>query len=229
MTTINCCPNLPTQNFYGTIIYTSTQPFKTNLAAASNFLTSNPNPLFFCFSSHEYVAVYFRGDCDSNKEIDCDEVLADLETIDEDLDEIGIMMTTTKDTQVAIDNGVREFPAIGLFRNGQFVQFEGESDSEKDILEWLTDEETLKIVGIIDEVNLAMLENILEEQDDAFVFFYEEGDTDAFSILEELEQIDEKLDKQDMPFVKISDKGSIESFGLEDLPVLVYFENGVVC
>ena len=225
-TTINCCPNLPTQKIYGTIIYTSTQPFKTNLAADFNFKSKFP---ISCFSSHEYVAVYFRGDCDSNKEIDCDEVLADLETIDEDLDEIGIMMTTTKDTQVAIDNGVREFPAIGLFRNGQFVQFEGESDSEKDILEWLTDEETLKIVGIIDEVNLAMLENILEEQDDTFVFFYEEGDTDAFSILEELEQIDEKLDKQDMPFVKISDKGSIESFGLEDLPVLVYFENGVVC
>ena len=46
------------------------------------------------------MAVYFRGDCDNNKEVDCDEVLADLETIDEDLDEIGIMMTSTKDTQV---------------------------------------------------------------------------------------------------------------------------------
>ena len=37
---------------------------------------------------HEYVAVYFRGDCANNKEVDCDEVLADLETIDEDLDNI---------------------------------------------------------------------------------------------------------------------------------------------
>ena len=178
-------------------------------------------------NTHEYVAVYFRGDCENNKEVDCQEVLADLEMIDEDLDEIGIMMTSTKDTQVASDNGVREFPAIGLFRNGQFIQFEGESDNEKEVLEWLTDEETLKIVGIIDEVNLAMLENILEEQDDAFVFFYEEGDTDAFSILEELEHIDEKLDKQDMPFVKISDEGATDAFGIEVIPSLVYFENGV--
>ena len=54
---------------------------------------------------HEYVAVYFRGDCANNKEVDCDEILADLETIDEDLDEIGIMLVTTKDNQVAIDNG----------------------------------------------------------------------------------------------------------------------------
>lgn len=55
--------------------------------------------------SHEYVAVYFRGDCENNSELDCDEVLADLETIDEELDEIGIMLVTTKDMQVAIDNG----------------------------------------------------------------------------------------------------------------------------
>ncbi len=55
--------------------------------------------------SHEYVAVYFRGDCEENKEVDCDEVLAGLETIDEDLDEIGIILVTTKDKTVAQDNG----------------------------------------------------------------------------------------------------------------------------
>ncbi len=47
---------------------------------------------------------------------------------------------------------MQELPAIGLFRNGQFVQYEGEEDGERYIYEWLTDEETLKIVGIIDEV-----------------------------------------------------------------------------
>jgi hypothetical protein len=45
-------------------------------------------------------------------------------------------------------------PAIGLFRNGQFVQYEGDETSEKQILAWLTDEETLKIIGVIDEVKL---------------------------------------------------------------------------
>ena len=66
--------------------------------------------MFLIFSSiFEYVAVYFRGDCVNNKEVDCDEVLADLETIDEDLDEIGIMLVTTKDTQVAKDNGMYFF------------------------------------------------------------------------------------------------------------------------
>ena len=72
-----------------------------------------------------------------------------------------------------------------------------------------------------------MLENILDDEDDAFVFFYEDNDTDAHTILEELEQIDEKLDKQDLAMVKISDSGAIENYGIEDLPSLVYFMNGV--
>ena len=72
-----------------------------------------------------------------------------------------------------------------------------------------------------------MLENILDDEDDAFVFFYEDNDTDAHTILEELEQIDEKLDKQDLAMVKISDEGAIDNYGIETLPALVYFENGV--
>ena len=54
---------------------------------------------------------------------------------------------------MATDNGVRGLPAIGLFRNGQFVQYEGDEDSERQILNWFTDEETLKIIGVIDEVH----------------------------------------------------------------------------
>ena len=178
--------------------------------------------------NHEYVAVYFQGsDCDQNKEVNCNRVLAGLETIDDDLEEIGILTVTTEDTEVATDNGVRDLPAIGIFRNGQLVVYEGDEQNERQIFNWLSDEETLKIIGIIDEVNIAMLENILDDEDDAFVFFYEDNDTDAHTILEELEQIDEKLDKQDLAMVKISDSGAIDLYGIEDLPALVYFENGV--
>ena len=56
---------------------------------------------------HEYVAVYFSGDCDDTKKAasDCQAALAELETIDDDLEEIGILMVTTEDRQVALDNG----------------------------------------------------------------------------------------------------------------------------
>ena len=37
------------------------------------------------------------------------------------------------------------------------------------------------------QVNLKMLNNILEEEDDCFVFFYENNDPEAYAILAELE------------------------------------------
>ena len=72
-----------------------------------------------------------------------------------------------------------------------------------------------------------MLENILSEENDAFVLFYDDDDPDSLAILEELERVDEKLDKQDLTLVKISDKGAAENYGLEGIPALVYFENGI--
>ena len=87
-------------------------------------------------------------------QVNCNKVLAEIETIDDDLQDIGILTVTTEDTEVALDNGVRDLPAIGLFRNGQFVQYEGDESSERHILNWFTDEETLKIIGVIDEVTV---------------------------------------------------------------------------
>ena len=86
--------------------------------------------------------------------------------------------------------------------------------SEKQLKDWLTAESTLKMIGVIDEVffiaitivnhfifynirtifeyfsvqvNAKMLNNIIEEEDDCFVFFYEEMDPEASAILAELE------------------------------------------
>ena len=62
----------------------------------------------------------------------------------------------------------------------------------------------------------------------SFVFFYDRDEPDAHTILEELERIDEKLDKQDLTMVKISDGGALDSYGLEESSAsLIYFENGV--
>ena len=42
---------------------------------------------------------------EEEEEVDCEEVLAELETIDDDLREIGIIFVTTEDTEVATTNG----------------------------------------------------------------------------------------------------------------------------
>ncbi len=77
-----------------------------------------------------------------------------------------------------------------FLRNGGFLQFDGGSvqeATEKQLQKWLTSEETLHIIGVIDEVNMKMLNNILEAEDHCFVFFYAEKDPDAHAILTELE------------------------------------------
>lgn len=47
-------------------------------------------------NEHEYVAVYFSGTCDEGDK--CDKILDDLENIDDELDEAGILFVTTEDT-----------------------------------------------------------------------------------------------------------------------------------
>ena len=53
---------------------------------------------------HEYVGVFFRGPCDEETD-DCDGVLAKLESIDDELDDIGILLVSTADKEVSRNNG----------------------------------------------------------------------------------------------------------------------------
>lgn len=46
---------------------------------------------------HEYVCVYFSGACEEGEK--CDKILDDLENIDDELDEAGIIFVTTEDTR----------------------------------------------------------------------------------------------------------------------------------
>ena len=120
---------------------------------------------------HEYVSVFFRGPCDEEGD-DCDAVLAKLESIDDDLDDIGILIVTTADKDVSRENGrlirrsdllnnqiltfadLIEWPALTMFRNGLMVTYNENVQlaSEKQLHDWLTSEDTLKIIGVIDEV-----------------------------------------------------------------------------
>ena len=75
----------------------------------------------------EYVAVFFTGPCDERATTDqeCERVLKDLEDIDDELDDYGIALVTTEDIKHAGNVlGVKKFPALGIFRNGEFLEYE---------------------------------------------------------------------------------------------------------
>lgn len=109
------------------------------------------------------------GSCDEGEE--CDSILDDLENIDDELDETGIIFVTTEDLTIAKKYGIKHFPTLAFFRNKDPLIYTGDLDDEDEVLSWITDEDTLEIPGKIEEVNTRMLENILDENDYVVVFF----------------------------------------------------------
>ncbi|XP_046832571.1 uncharacterized protein LOC124430289 isoform X3 [Vespa crabro] len=174
-------------------------------------------------NEHEYVVVYFSGSCDEGES--CDNVLIELENIDDELDEAGIIFVTTEDMPLAKKYGIKNFPTLAFFRNKEPLIYTGDLDDEDEVLSWITDENTLEIPGKIEEVNTKLLENILDENDYVVVFFYKEGDKKSQKILQELENIDDECEEKNIDFVKISDEGIEKEYDLPGLPALAFYRH----
>ncbi|XP_061710950.1 uncharacterized protein LOC133520506 isoform X10 [Cydia pomonella] len=172
---------------------------------------------------HEYVVVYFSGNCEEGDE--CDNILDELENIDDELDETGIIFVTTEDLALAKKYGIKTFPTLVFFRNKDPLIYKGDIEDEDEVLSWLTDEDTLEIPGKIEEVNSRMLEKILAENDHIVVFFYKEGDKKSQKVLSELENIDDECEEKDIDFVKISDEGVEREYDLPELPALAFYRH----
>ena len=176
----------------------------------------------------EYVAVLFTGPCDeAAKNTECEEIIEELETVDDEVDKYGIALVTTEDIKYAGQTlDIRKFPALGIFRNGNFLLYEGDLHDPESTLSWILDEETLEIPGQIEEVGRVMLSKILSEERDVLVFFYEDEDTKKLgTVMKTLEVIDDELDSKEIEFIKISDEDIEVEYALDKLPTLVYFEN----
>lgn len=65
------------------------------------------------------------GPCDEEEEEECDKTLDELENIDDELDETGIIFVTTEDTGIAKKNGIKTYPALVFFRNKMPLIFKG--------------------------------------------------------------------------------------------------------
>ncbi|XP_057665660.1 uncharacterized protein LOC130899613 isoform X2 [Diorhabda carinulata] len=172
---------------------------------------------------HEYVVVYFTGNCEEGQE--CDNILKELENIDDELDENGIIFVTTEDIVIAKKYNIKNFPKLVFFRNKEPLVYTGDIEDEDEVLAWLTDENTLEIPDRIEEVNSKMLDKILGENEHVVVYFYKEGDKRSHKILQELENIDDECEDKDIDFVKISDEGIQKEYDLPSLPAVVFYRN----
>ncbi len=137
----------------------------------------------------DYLAVFFSGRCGPGDI--CYEILENLENIDTNLEEYGIMLVSTEDKDLARDEyGIKFFPSLGLFRNGDLVKFSGDIMDEFEVLEWITARETLEMAGKIESVNERMLTALLEEESDLIVYMYRKGNRLDEAVLYTMDDLD---------------------------------------
>ena len=97
----------------------------------------------------KYIIESCSGSCADEDAEECEQVRANLEEIDTVFDEYGVVFVATHELGVAKENKVKRFPAFGMFKNEQFIKYEGEVGEETAVLTWALNPETLDLPGII--------------------------------------------------------------------------------
>jgi len=164
------------------------------------------------------AALFYEDDC-----ADCDEVLRELENIDEQVDQFGIDFVKINDPDVAQRYNVLTTPSLVFFRKKKPLLYEGDLLDEEKVSRWLTSQEAFELKDEIEEVNRKMLAKLLDENEFVAVFFYNPNCALSQQVLTGLETIDDDTDSLDMIFVKIKDARYAKKYGLNKLPVVVYF------
>ncbi|CAG0889024.1 unnamed protein product, partial [Cyprideis torosa] len=184
--------------------------------------------------SAEYVAVFYY----SKKCANCDDVLHELETIDDDTHEFGLEFVKVGDKKVAKHYGITTFPALQYFRNREPITYDGDLMDEDRVLKFLTSLDAMELPDQIEEVNAIIMQRIVEENDFVAVLFcHEETTCDADpnergcsmceKALKELENIDDEADQLGIAFVKINDEDLADEYSLDKLPSLVYYRKQI--
>lgn len=155
---------------------------------------------------------------DDNNDKASDKILDELESIDDECDQLGINFVKMDDTEEAKDYGVTTFPTLVYFEQGIPTVFEGDLENEEDVLEWL---ERQTSSDEIEDVTDEMLDMIIEKMPHVAVLFYDKDSKTSQKVLAELENIDDECDQNDIAFVKIDDDNEAKEWGIEELPTMV--------
>ncbi|RWS17098.1 thioredoxin-like protein 1, partial [Dinothrombium tinctorium] len=173
-------------------------------------------------STHYLVVFFYKPHCRA-----CEVVLEELEHIDDECDIYGIHMVKIQDIPLAKRYGIRTFPALMYFRNGNPLLFDGDLRNEDSVLEWLIDDDNRELQDEIEDVNGRMLDKLVDESPFLVVLFYDDECPDCEEVLFELEKIDDELDVFGIDFVKVNDPDAAHKWGVHHFPALAYFRKKV--
>nr|XP_042913435.1 uncharacterized protein LOC122273431 [Parasteatoda tepidariorum] len=113
-----------------------------------------------------YVAVLFYKEHNP----DCEKVLGELETIDNEVEALDIDIVKISDADITEEYGIITFPTLVFFKK-RFPQFyEGDLMDEHKVLNWLVENKEKK-EDVIEFVDKKMLDVLLDDVDHICVYF----------------------------------------------------------
>nr|XP_042900570.1 uncharacterized protein LOC107453912 [Parasteatoda tepidariorum] len=148
-------------------------------------------------------------------------VIKELENIDDEADERNLPFVKISDAELAKSYGIDDELPILVYFEGQIPSiYRGDLMKEEEVLKWLVKQMT---TDEIEEVSDKLLDIMIKKHNQLAVLFYDA--TSDTKVLTELEKIDDDADEHKIVFLKTSDLGAAEKYGLEYLPALVFFYN----
>ncbi|XP_054164277.1 uncharacterized protein LOC128961959 isoform X2 [Oppia nitens] len=167
----------------------------------------------------QYLVVFFyKPSCRA-----CDIVLDELENIDDDCEIYGIHFVKIQDIPLAKRYGIKTYPALIYFRNGNPLIYDGDLRNEEAVLDWLIDDDNRELADEIEDVNSRMLEKLIDDSPFLAVLFYDSDCDDCEEVLKELENIDDDADLFGIDFVKVNDVKAAHKYNVHTFPTLAYF------
>ncbi|KAH7644929.1 thioredoxin-like protein 1 [Dermatophagoides farinae] len=167
----------------------------------------------------QYLVVYFyKPNCRA-----CDIVLEELENIDDDCEIYGINFVKIQDQTLAKRYGIKNYPALVYFRNGNPLIYDDDLRNEEQVFEWLIEDENRELADEIEEVNGRMLEKLIHDKPFLAVLFYGRECAECQEAIEALEEIDDDVDIYGFDFVKINDPIVNAEYNVQTLPSLALF------
>lgn len=182
---------------------------------------------------------------DDNDDEDSLKVLNELEKIDDDCDRHGIQFVKIEDPQAASSFGLNSVPSVVYFEKQIPNIYDGDIEDEDALLHWLVDQLQK---DEIEDITNEMMDRLIKDGKNIAVLFCmylilifnilfcpinydmvsdDNNDKKSQKALSELENIDDECDTLGIVFVKIDDEEESKLYGIENIPSLLYFENGV--
>jgi len=161
-----------------------------------------------------HVAVLFY-DKDQKKS---QKVLLELENIDDECDANGIAFVKIDNDEEAKEYGIDNIPTLVYFEKKIPHVYEGDLLREEELLGWLVHQ---KKHSEIPEVTDEMVDRLIEKIDYLAVLFYDKDSKQDIRILNEIENIDDDLEKEGIVIVRIDNDAEAKEYGIDHLPALI--------